>query len=134
MNTAEIKANTSQSKTAYSILFAVSFAHLLNDLIQGIIPSMYPSLEQRFGLSMAQIGLLTLGFQLSASILQPMVGAFTDKYPKPYSQVFGMLFSSLGIILLANATSYGWCLVAVVLVVLCFGYVIVLAVLCPIVM
>ena len=116
MNTAEIKATTSKSKTAYLILFAVSFAHLLNDLIQGIIPSMYPSLEQRFGLTMAQIGLLTLGFQLSASILQPLVGAYTDKYPKPYSQVFGMLFSSLGIVLLAYATSYGWCLVAVVLV------------------
>src|SRR5690606_13898790 len=116
MNTTQIKANISQSKTAYSILFAVSFAHLLNDLIQGIIPSMYPSLEQKFGLTMAQIGLLTLCFQVSASILQPLVGAFTDKYPKPFSQVFGMLFSSIGIVLLAYASSYIWCLVAVTLV------------------
>ncbi|OYX27624.1 MAG: MFS transporter [Flavobacteriales bacterium 32-35-8] len=116
MNTTQIKANISQSKTAYSILFAVSFAHLLNDLIQGVIPSMYPSLEQKFNLSMAQIGLLTLCFQVSASILQPLVGAITDKYPKPFSQVFGMLFSSFGVVLLAYASSYIWCLVAVTLV------------------
>ncbi|HLT34022.1 MAG TPA: MFS transporter, partial [Aquaticitalea sp.] len=116
MNTAQIKVETPQTKTAYSVLFAVSFAHLLNDLIQGIIPAMYPSLEQKFELSMGQIGLLTLGFQLSASILQPIVGAFTDKYPKPFSQVFGMVFSSLGIVFLAHASSYAWCVVAVVLV------------------
>lgn len=116
MNSPQVKEDTPQSKTAYSILFAVSFAHLLNDLIQGIIPSMYPSLEQKFSLSMAQIGILTLCFQLAASIFQPLVGAITDKYPKPFSQVFGMLFSSIGVVLLAYASSYGWCLVAVTLV------------------
>lgn len=116
MNSPQVKVDTPQSKTAYSILFAVSFAHLLNDLIQGIIPSMYPSLEQKFSLSMAQIGILTLCFQLAASIFQPLVGAVTDKYPKPFSQVFGMLFSSIGVVLLAYASSYGWCLVAVTLV------------------
>lgn len=116
MNAPAIKADIPQSKTAYSILFAVSFAHFLNDLIQGIIPSMYPSLEQKFALSMAQVGLLTLGFQLSASIFQPLVGAFTDKYPKPFSQVAGMVFSSLGVVFLANATSYLWCMAAVILV------------------
>ena len=116
MSRPQIKAETTPSKTAYSILFAVSLAHLLNDLIQGIIPSMYPSLEQKFSLSMAQIGILTLCFQLAASILQPLVGAITDKYPKPFSQVFGMLFSSLGVVLLAYASSYAWCLVAVTLV------------------
>lgn len=116
MNSPQVKVDAPQSKTAYSILFAVSFAHLLNDLIQGIIPSMYPSLEQKFSLSMAQIGILTLCFQLAASIFQPLVGAITDKYPKPFSQVFGMLFSSIGVVLLAYASSYGWCLVAVTLV------------------
>src|SRR5690606_11007980 len=116
MNTPQIKAETLQSKTAYSILFAVSFAHLLNDLIQGVIPSMYPSLEQKFSLSMAQIGILTLWFQLAASILQPVVGALTDKYPKPFSQIFGMFFSSVGIVLLTYASSYAWCLVSVTLV------------------
>jgi FSR family fosmidomycin resistance protein-like MFS transporter len=116
MNSTQAKVDIPQSKTAYSILFAVSFAHLLNDLIQGIIPSMYPSLEQKFSLSMAQIGILTLCFQLAASILQPLVGAITDKYPKPFSQVFGMFFSSIGVVLLAYASSYGWCLVAVTLV------------------
>lgn len=106
----------SKSKTAFPILFAVSFAHLLNDLIQGIIPAMYPSLEQKFDLTLAQVGLLTLGFQLSASIFQPLVGAYTDKHPRPFSQVIGMIFSSFGIVVLANATSYELCLVAVTLV------------------
>lgn len=116
MSTPIVKAEGQESKTVYPILFAVSFAHLLNDLIQGVIPSMYPSLEQKFNLTLAQVGLLTLGFQLSASILQPLVGNFTDKYPKPFSQVVGMVFSSLGIVFLAYASSYAWCMLSVILI------------------
>src|SRR5690606_4644685 len=112
MSRPQIKAETTTSKTAYSILFAVSLAHLLNDLIQGIIPSMYPSLEQKFSLSMAQIGILTLCFQLAASILQPLVGAITDKYPKLITLLYGMLFSSLGVVLLSYAASDVCCSVA----------------------
>lgn len=103
-------------RTAYPVLLAVSIAHALNDLIQGIIPAIYPQLEQKFSLSMTQIGIITLCFQLSASIFQPLVGFYTDKHPKPFSQVIGMLFSSLGIVVLAYAPTYVWILFGVTLV------------------
>ena len=74
-------------KTIYSILFSISFAHLLNDLIQAIIPSVYPILKQNYHLTFTQIGLITFAFQLSASLLQPFIGYYTDKYPKPFSLV-----------------------------------------------
>lgn len=105
-----------QTKTSYSILFAIAIAHLLNDLLQAVIPAIYPQLEQKFNLSMAQIGIITLCFQLSSSIFQPLVGNYTDKKPKPYSQVFGMFFTAIGIGMLAYAPSYHWVLVAVTLV------------------
>jgi len=111
-----MNTQTNTSKTAYSILFAIAIAHGLNDTLQSVIPAMYPKLEQRYGLSMAQIGIITLCFQLSASIFQPLVGAYTDKNPKPYSQVLGMFFSATGIVVLAYAPSYIWILVAVSLV------------------
>jgi len=103
-------------KTSYSILFAIAVAHLFNDLLQAVIPAIYPQLERKFDLSMAQIGMITLCFQLSSSVFQPLVGNYTDKKPKPYSQVFGMFFTAAGIITLAYAWSYPWILVAVVLV------------------
>jgi len=109
-------ASSNSTKTAYSILVAISFAHFLNDMLQGVIPAIYPRLETEFNLTLGQIGLITLCCQLSASLLQPVVGAYTDKYPKPYSQIFGMAFTLLGILSLANANSYEWILVSVVLV------------------
>lgn len=107
---------TSSDKTVYSILVAIALAHLCNDLLQSVVPAMYPLLQQRYQLSMTQIGIITLCFQLSASIFQPLVGSYTDKHPMPFSQVFGMLFSGLGIFFLANAPSYGWVLVSVSLI------------------
>ena len=103
-------------KTIYSILFSISFAHLLNDLIQAIIPSVYPILKQDYQLSFSQIGLITFAFQLSASVLQPFVGYYTDKYPKPFSQVYGMLFSLSGVVLLSFANSFYWILLSVVFI------------------
>lgn len=81
------KENGIISKTVYSILFAISFAHLLNDLIQAIIPSVYPILKEKYNLSFSQIGLITFAFQFSASIFQPLVGYYTDKHPKPFSNL-----------------------------------------------
>ena len=78
-------------QTVYSILFSIAFAHLLNDLIQIVIPSTYPLLKEKFNLSFTQIGLITFVFQLTASILQPFIGVYTDKKPKPYSLVIGMI-------------------------------------------
>lgn len=103
-------------KTMYSILFSISFAHLLNDLIQAIIPSVYPILKENYQLSFSQIGLITFAFQLSASLLQPFVGYYTDKYPQPFSQIYGMLFSLAGIVSLSFATNFYRILVSVVFI------------------
>lgn len=106
----------SAQKPVYSILVAISIAHLLNDLLQAVIPAIYPKLEAKFHLSFAQVGMITLCYQLAASIFQPIVGAYTDKHPKPYSQIFGMFFTIAGIILLAFAPNYEVILAAVILV------------------
>ncbi len=95
-----------QTKTSYSILIAIAIAHLSNDMIQAIIPASYPLLKENFHLSFAQIGVITFCFQLSSSLLQPIVGAYTDKNPKPYSQIFAMFFSIIGIIALAYSNNY----------------------------
>lgn len=107
---------SNSTKPVYAILVAISLAHLINDLLQAVIPAIYPRLEAKFDLSMAQVGMITLCYQLSASIFQPVVGAYTDKNPKPFSQVIGMCFTILGITTLAHAPSYGYVLLAVVLV------------------
>jgi FSR family fosmidomycin resistance protein-like MFS transporter len=114
-STLDIK-NELLQKTVFSILFSISFAHLLNDLIQAIIPSVYPILKQNYGLTFTQIGLITFAFQLTASVFQPFVGYYTDKYPKPFSQVYGMIFSSLGIISLSYANNLPWIIVSVMLI------------------
>lgn len=103
-------------KPVYAILIAISVAHLLNDLLQAVIPAIYPKLEAKYNLTFAQVGMITLCYQLAASIFQPVVGAYTDKNPKPYSQIFGMLFTMAGIALLAYAPNYEMILVSVILV------------------
>lgn len=108
--------NTGAQKPVYAILIAISVAHLLNDLLQAVIPAIYPKLEAKYHLTFAQVGMITLCYQLAASIFQPVVGAYTDKNPKPYSQIFGMLFTMAGIALLAYAPNYELILVAVILV------------------
>ncbi len=113
---ATAKPNELVQKTLFSILFSISFAHLLNDLIQSIIPSVYPILKQNYGLTFTQIGLITFSFQLTASIFQPFVGYYTDKFPKPFSQVYGMIFSSFGIISLSYANNLPWIIISVMLI------------------
>lgn len=103
-------------KTAYSILIAVAVAHMLNDLMQAVIPASYPILKEKYGLSFAQIGLITFSYQMAASLLQPFVGFYTDKKPKPYSKIYGMMFTLAGIILLSYAASFPIILVAVILI------------------
>jgi MFS transporter, FSR family, fosmidomycin resistance protein len=111
-----LQTQSNAQKIVYPVLFAISFAHLLNDLIQAIIPSVYPILKQNYNLTFTQIGLITFAFQLTASIFQPFVGYYTDKKPQPFSQVFGMLFSSLGIISLAHANNLPFIIVSVMLI------------------
>jgi MFS transporter, FSR family, fosmidomycin resistance protein len=100
-------------KTVYAILFSIAFSHLLNDLMQSVIPSTYPILKQIFHLNFTQIGLITFVFQLTASILQPFIGFYTDKNPKPYSLVFGMLFTITGLVFLSLSTAFWMLLVSV---------------------
>lgn len=105
-----------QEATVYPILFTISLAHLLNDLVQSVIPAIYPLLKENYLLSFTQIGLITLTFQTSASLLQPFVGVFTDKKPLPFSLAFGMGVSLLGLLLLSVAGSYWMILISVTLV------------------
>ncbi|MFS2012407.1 MFS transporter [Azospirillum sp. CT11-132] len=92
--------------TAFSILAAISACHLLNDMIQSLLPAVYPILKDEFGLSFAQLGLLTFVYQVTASLLQPLVGLFTDRKPMPYSLVFGMGSTLLGLLTLAWAPGF----------------------------
>ena len=108
--------NELAKKTVYSILFSISFAHLLNDLLQAVIPAAYPILKDSYGLSFTQIGLITFSYQMAASILQPFVGFYTDKNPKPFSQIIGMLFSISGIVMLSYADTFPLILLSVILV------------------
>lgn len=108
--------STTIPKTVYPILFAIAFGHLLNDLLQAVIPASYPILKENYNLSFTQIGLITFAYQMAASILQPFVGLYTDKKPKPYSQIFGMCFTLCGIILLSFATQFYVIIISVILV------------------
>jgi MFS transporter, FSR family, fosmidomycin resistance protein len=104
------------SRTVFSILVAISVCHLLNDMVQSLIPAIYPILRTAFRLNFAQIGLITLTNQLTASILQPFVGMYTDRRPLPYSLCGGMAFTLTGLLLLSAAPSFPAILMAVALV------------------
>jgi FSR family fosmidomycin resistance protein-like MFS transporter len=102
--------------TVLRILLALSLSHMLNDTIQSLLPAIYPLLKQSFQLSFAQVGLITFAFQLTASLLQPLVGFSTDRHPKPYSLAVGMGVTLLGLILLSQAGSFHVILAAAALV------------------
>src|SRR5919112_5827382 len=85
-------------KTVFPILLTISFSHLLNDTIQSLIPSIYPLVKESFHLSFTQIGLITLTFQLAASLLQPFVGFYTDRNPQPFSLAAGMSLTLIGLV------------------------------------
>ncbi len=100
----------------YPILLLVSVTHLLNDMMQSVIPALYPLLKEKFGFTFAQIGLITLVFQLASSILQPLVGRYADRHPQPYSLTAGMCFTLLGLLALAFASGFVPLLAAVALI------------------
>ena len=105
-----------ENETIFAILIAASVSHLLNDTIQSLIPAIYPVLKDSFQLNFTQIGLITLTFQITASMLQPIVGLYTDHRPQPFSLAIGMGFSLVGLILLSVASSYWMILCASALV------------------
>lgn len=102
--------------TIFPILVAISFAHLLNDMMQSVIPSIYPIIKDEYGLSFIQIGIITLVFQMTSSILQPLVGLYSDRHPHPFSLSTGMLFTFAGIISLSLANNFGLIILAVAVV------------------
>lgn len=102
--------------TVFPILFTISFTHLLNDMLQSVIPSIYPLIKDNLQLNFSQIGLITFTFQITASLLQPFVGQYTDKSPKPYSLAIGMGFTLAGLAVLSLATGFAAILIAVALV------------------
>jgi MFS transporter, FSR family, fosmidomycin resistance protein len=101
---------------AYVVLGGISFSHFLNDTMQSLIPSVYPILKQSYALDFAQIGLITLAFQFTASLLQPVIGHFSDRKAQPFSLAIGMGFTFFGLLLLSVAQHYGVILVAAALV------------------
>ena len=108
-----VKAEMSTGgKTVFKILAAISFCHLLNDMVQSLIPAIYPIVKESFHLDFGQIGLITLTYQMTASLLQPVIGTYTDRRPQPYSLAIGMGFTLVGMLLLSRAPNYGMFLAA----------------------
>ena len=113
----KLKGNPSMTEgTVYSMLVICGISHFLNDMIQSIIPSIYPILKANFDFSFAQIGLITLVFQMTSSILQPFTGLYADRHPRPYALSVGMCFTLTGLLLLAFANNYLAILIAVSIV------------------
>src|SRR6478672_12371972 len=114
-----IQTKTGQAATegtVFAILAAISVSHCLNDMIQSLIPAIYPMLKTNLALDFGQIGLITLAFQLTASLLQPVVGHYTDHHPLPYSLTAGMGLSLVGLLMLSLAGSFATVLLAAALV------------------
>lgn len=114
--TATPATHAAGDRTVFAVLGAVSFCHLLNDMIQSLLPAIYPVLKAQHGLSFAQIGYITLAFQLTASLLQPVVGLYTDRRPVPFSLPVGMACTLAGLLLLSAAGSFPMLLLAAALV------------------
>jgi FSR family fosmidomycin resistance protein-like MFS transporter len=114
--TAQGAAQELAERTVFPVLLALSFSHLLNDTIQSLIPAIYPLVKDSLQLNFTQVGLITLTFQMTASILQPLVGLYTDRRPQPYSLAIGMGFTLIGLICLSLVHSFWLVLVAVGLV------------------
>jgi FSR family fosmidomycin resistance protein-like MFS transporter len=109
-------ASTTEEKTMFRVLAAVSFCHVLNDMMQSLLPSIYPILKSSFHLNFTQIGFITLTFQITASLLQPVIGHYTDRKPMPYSLPIGMVFTLVGLLLLAIAPTFPLLLLAAALI------------------
>ncbi|MCC8972083.1 MFS transporter [Bradyrhizobium brasilense] len=114
--TAVQAAKAAMAGPAYVVLAGISFSHFLNDTMQSLIASVYPILKDNYALDFAQIGMITLAFQFTASLLQPLVGHFTDKKAQPFSLAIGMGFTFFGLLLLSVAHTYGVILIAASLV------------------
>ncbi len=109
-------AHSAADRTAFKVLGAISFSHFLNDTIQSLMIASYPLFKSELHLNFAQVGLITLAFQFTASLLQPLVGAYTDRHPKPFSLALGMGFTLAGLLLLSQAATFPLLLAAAALI------------------
>jgi len=109
-------AHAAASGTTFAVILSLSFCHLLNDMMQSLVPALYPILKDSYALSFSQVGFITLAFQCTASLLQPMVGLYTDKKPQPYSLMVGMGFTLVGLLLMSRADSYPLILLSAALI------------------
>ncbi|MEI6200843.1 MAG: MFS transporter, partial [Enhydrobacter sp.] len=114
--TKTVSAGSSVDSTTFAIILSLSFCHLLNDMMQSLVPALYPILKENYALSFAQVGFITLAFQFTASMLQPVVGFYTDKNPQPYSLMVGMGFTLVGLLLMSRADTYPLILCAAALI------------------
>jgi MFS transporter, FSR family, fosmidomycin resistance protein len=110
------KVEPKETKTMYNILFIISLCHLLNDSLQSVVPAMFPILEKSMGLTFTQLGFIAFSLNIVSSVLQPVVGWYTDKRPKPYGLPIGLTISMLGILGLALAPSYWMVVISVILI------------------
>ncbi|MBS9425235.1 MFS transporter [Photorhabdus caribbeanensis] len=116
-NTTVVPSSIGKTRnTVFTILGAISVSHLLNDMIQSLILAIYPLLQLEFNLNFVQIGMITLTYQITASLLQPLIGLYTDKHPQPYSLPIGMSFTLSGLLLLAYANNFPLILLASALI------------------
>ena len=113
---ASVSRASAAGRTAFSVLAAISFCHLLNDMMQSLLPALYPMLKTSYSLTFGQIGILTFTYQITASLLQPLIGRYTDSKPRPYSLATGMTFTLAGLALLASARDYPLLLVAAAMI------------------
>lgn len=113
---AEVKAKAAATGPVYLVLGGISFSHFLNDTMQSLIPSVYPILKENYSLTFAQIGLITLAFQITASLLQPVIGSITDRKAQPFSLAIGMGFTFIGLLMLSIAHDYRMLLVSAAMV------------------
>jgi FSR family fosmidomycin resistance protein-like MFS transporter len=103
-------------KLVFSILLATAFCHFLNDMVQSLIPAIYPILKKSFHLDFSQIGMITLTYQITASLLQPLIGHFNDRHPRPYSLAMGMGFTLVGLVTISRVSTYPTLLLGAALV------------------
>ena len=103
-------------KLVFSILLAAAFCHFLNDMVQSLIPAIYPLLKVSFHLDFGQVGLITLTYQITASLLQPLIGHFNDRHPRPYSLAIGMGFTLIGLVTRSRVSTYSMLLCGAALV------------------
>jgi MFS transporter, FSR family, fosmidomycin resistance protein len=115
-NMAALTTPKALTSTVYPILLMISFSHMLNDTIQSLIPSIYPMVKTNYHLNFSQVGLITLTFQMAASLLQPLVGLYTDHRPKPFSLVISMAFTVIGLICMSQASHFYFLLFSVALI------------------